>query len=301
MKLCSFYYTIIRREHKISFNILQHAYSSTKFILAGVDLFATMNQTSFSAVATYLGLGVRLANSTLSEPEVQKLINSNTTYDLVIVEELATEALLGFANHFKAPLVIFSSTGASQWTNDMVGDPGLSSYIPHVFAEFSSHMNFLQRTQNLALSSFDLFFKHFISLPEQDLLLKKHFPNAPDLEDVLYNASLYLLNSYPGFTEPVPLVPNVIEIGGFHIEPEGLPRRLKKFLDAAKEGVVIFNMESFWKKKDLNSETLSMLSEVFSEFKGNVLWKFEDENLRGMPRNLVLSKWLPQRGVLGMP
>lgn len=248
---------------------------------------------------TYLNFGLRTTNYTLAETGVQEIIHSNITFDLVIVEQFMNEAHLGFAQHFKAPLIVFSSVGYLKSINDMVGNPTIPSYVPHSFSGFSTKMNFYQRLENTILSIFDWLLKELLVFPEHDKLLKQYFPNASDLKDVIHNISLVLLNSYSGITDPVPVLPNMIEIAGFHIEPsENLPRRLNKFLDLAKEGVIIFNMESYLKEKELTSEILDIFSGVFSEFKGNVLWKFENENIRGIPKNVITSKWLPQRAVL---
>lgn len=61
--------------------------------------------------------------------------------------------------------------------------------------------------------------------------MHKHFPTAPPLEQLLYNkTALILLNSHPSISEPRPHVPNMIEIGGFHVdEPKALPK-VSKYL-----------------------------------------------------------------------
>lgn len=264
-----------------------------------MDLFGLINQNPFSSLMdTYLHLGILMTEYTLSEEKVQKLINSNTTFDLVIVEQFINEAHLGFAQHFKAPLIVFSSLGACEWTNDLVGNPAIPTYVPHTFIGFSTRMHFSQRLQNIALSLFDSLFKEFVIFPQQNKLLKKYFPNAPDLKDVMYNVSLVLLNSHPAVTDPFPLVPNMIEIGGFHVEPEPIPEEIKKILDESEQGVILFSMGSNLQSKDLPVDTRNQILEVFSKLKQNILWKFEDEDLPGQPKNLKIAKWLPQRAIL---
>ena len=44
-----------------------------------------------------------------------------------------------------------------------------------------------------------------------------------------------------------------------------------------------------------------MFLEVFSKLKQKVLWKWETEKMDGLPKNVMLSKWLPQQDVLGHP
>lgn len=44
-----------------------------------------------------------------------------------------------------------------------------------------------------------------------------------------------------------------------------------------------------------------VLTEVFSELPYQVLWKFEANHLEGQPKNVKISKWLPQQDLLGHP
>lgn len=37
---------------------------------------------------------------------------------------------------------------------------------------------------------------------------------------------------------------------------------------------------------------------VFSKLSVGVIWKFEQTDLQGKPKNVFISKWLPQRSVL---
>lgn len=243
-------------------------------------------------------MGPKMAEYVLSAPQVQSLIHSTKTFDLVIVEQFVSESLFGFAHHFKAPLIVFSSLGACEWTNGLLGNPAIPSYVPHYSIGFSTTMNFFQRMENMFLSLFDSLLREFAIFPEHNKLLKKYFPNAPDINDVIYNISLVLLNSHPAVTDSFHLPANMIEIGGFHVEPEPIPEELKKFLDQSTEGVILFSMGSNLKSKDLSVDTRNQILEVFSKLKQKVLWKFEDENLPGRPKNLQISKWLPQRAVL---
>lgn len=247
----------------------------------------------------YTGLAVAMVEYTLAEPKVQELINSNASFDLVIVEQFWNEAHMGFAHHFKAPLVLFSSIGASEWSNDLVANPSPPSYICHTFAGFSNEMTAIQRARNLVFYLYELFLRHVVMLPKQNELLHRYFPNMPDLSEIMYNASVILLNSHPSVTEPVPLVPNMIEIGGFHIVPESIPSDVKKFMDDAQNGVIYFSMGSNLRSKDMPEDLKKGILRTFSKLKQKVVWKFEDEKLLNIPPNVLIKKWLPQRGILG--
>lgn len=267
-----------------------------------VDLFTWQYRNGFSNLFDmYTNLGFTMTETVLSNTKVQKLINSNETFDVVISEIFVNEAHMGFAHHFKAPLILFSSIYASEWSNFFVGNPSPPSYMVHSGSGFATPMNIWERIANLFYYIFDVLLREFYLYPMHEALLKRYFPNAPNLRDLIYNVSLVLLNSHPSYTEAVPLVQNMIQIAGFHIIEEQLETELKKFLDESKEGVIYFSMGSNLKSTNLSPETLKILMNVFSKLSEKILWKFEDENLPNKPDNVRISKWLPQRGILEHP
>lgn len=249
----------------------------------------------------YVPLGLSMTELTIADDKVQDLINSNETFDLVILELFINEAHMGFAHHFKAPLILFSSIAASEWVNFYVANPAPPSYVQHSASGYSGSMGFWQRLRNLSIYTFDLLLKELYLYPQHDRLLKQYFPDAPDLRDIMYNVSLILLNSHTSYTESVPLVPNMIEIAGFHITEEPLGTNLKQFLDDSNEGVVYFSLGTNLQSKDLTSHHRQLFMDAFEELPFKVLWKFEDENLPGKPAKVKIQKWLPQRAVLAHP
>lgn len=58
-------------------------------------------------------------------------------------------------------------------------------------------------------------------------------------------------------------------------------------------------MGSHLKSTDLSTETKQTILKAFSKLKQNVLWKFEDDTLTDIPKNVKILKWLPQSDVLG--
>lgn len=268
--------------------------------ISAVDLFTWQDRNSFyNLFDMYANLGLPMTENALADPKVQALIHSNETFDVVISEIFVNEAHMGFAHHFKAPLVLFSSIYPSEWTNFFVANPMPPSYAAHSGSGLTTPMTLWGRTANLCYYIYDVLLREFYLYPQQEVLLKRYFPNAPDLRELIYNVSLILLNSHPSYTEPVPLVPNMIQIAGFHVaEPEPLEASLQKFLDDAQEGVVYFSMGSNLKSKNLSPENRKVIMDVFRKLPVKLLWKFEDEALPGQPENVKIAKWLPQRGVL---
>lgn len=249
----------------------------------------------------YANLGFPMTENALADPKVQALIHSNETFDVVISEIFANEAHMGFAYHFKTPLILFSSIYPSEWTNFFVGNPNPPSYVVHSGSGYATPMNIWERIGNLFYYAYDVLLREFYLYPTHDALLKRYLPNAPDLRELMYNVSLILLNSHPSYTEAVPLVQNMIQIAGFHVKQEQLETELKNYLDESKEGVIFFSMGSNLKSRNLSPQNRKVLMNVFRKLPVKILWKFEEENLPNKPDNVRISKWLPQRGILGHP
>lgn len=246
-------------------------------------------------------MGIEIVNATFAHPEVQNLLHNNKEhFDLVIVEQFVDDALKGIAYHFGAPYVVLSTIGSGPWVNDFVGNPAPRSYVADPELANYGSMNFWERMQNLLFGTFEYLNTYFILFPQMDDIMHKYLPNTPSLDEIIKNVSLVLLNSHVSTNQPVPHVPNMIEIGGFHIyPPKKLPQDLQQFLDEAKEGVIYFSMGSNLKSKDLPIEKRNAILKVFSQLKENVLWKWEDDVLPGQPANVKLGKWMPQQDILG--
>lgn len=50
--------------------------------------------------------------------------------------------------------------------------------------------------------------------------------------------------------------------------------------------------------KDLPQEQKMILLDTFSELPFKFLWKYEDESLNNLPKNVKIAKWIPQQDVL---
>lgn len=244
--------------------------------------------------------GLKAADDALNHPNVQKLLQSDETFDLIVMETFFNEALLGFCYKYNAPCVSISSVATNVWINPQVGNPSPPSYVPELFTGLKSEMNFFERTYNVFVRYFQVLLLELVNMPRQNTVLQNHFPGAPHLSDLYHNTSLILVNSDVSLSYPVPLVPNMIEIGGFHVKaPKKLPVDLQEYLDNAKNGAIYFSMGSNVKSKFMEPEKRDAILKVFSKLKVKVLWKWEDENLPGKPENVKISKWLPQQDILG--
>lgn len=230
----------------------------------------------------------------------QNFVAENPKFDVVIVEQFFTNDIFKFlAWKFNAHLVLFSAVDASYWTNHFVSNPAPPSYIPDLTTSYTSDMNFLQRAFNLVIYTSHVYLLHEFILPDVDKIVQEYYPDAPSIKSIAFNNSLIFLNGELSVGSPLPKVPNMIDIGGYHINPpEELPTDLKMLLDRSKNGVVYFSMGSNLNTKDITKEQKDIFFRVFSKLNQDVLWKFEDETIENLPKNVHVSKWLPQQDIL---
>lgn len=164
-------------------------------------------------------------------------------------------------------------------------------------------MNFLQRVSNTVNFYIERFFQHFVHFPRQRELYAKHFPNAKrSFDEVYQNFSLIFMNQHVTSASSRPMMPNMIEIGGIHVdEPKPLPHDMQQFLDSAEHGAIFFSMGSVIQAFKWPEEKREALVRVFSKLKQKVIWKYENETLPNKPDNVMISKWLPQSDILAHP
>ncbi|KAF2905637.1 hypothetical protein ILUMI_00539, partial [Ignelater luminosus] len=125
-------------------------------------------------------------------------------------------------------------------------------------------------------------------------------PDSPAYFPDMYSDPAFdTMNSHISINPAVPYLPNMIDIGGYHVKPpKKLPKDLQEYLDGAKDGVVLFSLGSNLQSKNLPKEKRESILKAFSKLKQKVLWKWEDETLPNQPPNVKLSKWLPQSDVI---
>ncbi|CAB3245089.1 unnamed protein product [Arctia plantaginis] len=91
-------------------------------------------------------------------------------------------------------------------------------------------------------------------------------------------------------------------MGGIHQKPEKeLPKDLKSYLDASKNGVIYLSFGTNVVPSMLPQEKIKTIIKVLSELPYNVLWKYDKDVLPGKTDNIKISKWFPQSDLLRHP
>ena len=178
------------------------------------------------------------------------------------------------------------------------------SFVPHmILFKYDDKMNFWQRFHNLMFSMTDVLIRKFYYLPKMNKMTEDHFGHLdgplPSVEDLEKSISAVFINSHWSLTKPRPLMPAMINIAGAHIKPtKPLPTDIQEFLDGAEDGVIYFSLGAFMQSSKMPKETAETILNVFASLKQRVIWKWEDDKIPNLPKNVMIRKWLPQSDIL---
>lgn len=158
----------------------------------------------------------------MKHEEVKKLIKSNETFDLLIVEYMLP-AFFAFQHKFKCPLIGITTTDVHILGHSFMGNPNHPlAYPSNLITIDKSQLSFKERVLSVL---FHLFLKYFIYnrvFVVQDEMVKKHFgSDMPPLLELSQEVDMLFINSDPLLYNLRPTVPAVQFFGaGKHLEPE---------------------------------------------------------------------------------
>lgn len=237
----------------------------------------------------------------LSSPKVKKLVESKPHFDVIIVEYFHSDCFAVLSHFFSAPIIGIFSSPLITWHNDRMGNPDNPSYIPNVFSNYPSNMNFYQRLKNTFWLLYTKAYYKIYYDSQADKLIKKNFGKGiPKVQDIVSNTSLFIFNSHYSVFEPKPFVPGVIEVAGLHIrEDKTLPVDIEQYLNSSTNGVIYFSLGTVTTGSTLPPKKKNVFINVFRNLTQNILWKWENEFMPDKPTNVLLKKWVPQNDLLG--
>ncbi|XP_043064973.1 UDP-glycosyltransferase UGT5-like isoform X2 [Drosophila ficusphila] len=223
----------------------------------------------------------------LNNEEIQLKIlkKENVQFDLIIVDLWKYDALYGFAAYFNAPLIGVAPCGTDWKVDELVGNVSPISYLQSPSSYFYDLETYGGRLAYFMDQSLSWINWHWRFAKKHEALYKKYFPKIVDkqpLSKIVRNFSLVLVNQHFTLGPPRPYVPNVIEVGGMHINQatKALPKELEDFIQGAGEhGVIYFSLGTNVKTESLSEDRKKILIETFESLPQRVLWKFEDDEL----------------------
>ena len=207
-------------------------------------------------------------------------------------------------DHFDVPLIGISPPGRILHASKFLGNPENPSYITELFLPFVEPLSFKERlistvvyvladyellgwVWQAAIAGFD-----YLEILQWDRWLEA----AKSRVDLLLFASHHVTHS------PAVLAPNTIEIGGIHCrDGRPLPPHLQTVLDTGTQGVVYVSFGSTVKPSQMGEEKVAVFLETFAQLNYTVIWKWDGEEMAGLPSNVILQSWVPQQDLLAHP
>ncbi|KAH8343683.1 hypothetical protein KR059_004434, partial [Drosophila kikkawai] len=249
-------------------------------------------------------LMINAALNVLNNMEVRKLIQSNTTFDLLIVEPTYTDVLFGFATQFNAQLIGLSTCGADWNLNSLVGHGASMALEPLMPLGETSASSFWDRLYNWYYTTEEWLLMQLVFLPKLKVVHDHFFGHlGKSFSEIRHSFSLILLNQHFSLFRARSSVPGMVEVAGLHIPKEvpKLPLDLQQFINGAEHGVIYFALGVELPATALTEERRRMLLESLELMPQRVIWKFEGEPPCAVADNIYLAKLLPQQAILAHP
>lgn len=230
-------------------------------------------------------------------------IHKKEKFDVILTEFFDTDCMLGVIDRMKVPFIGLSSCALMPWHTDRIGTPDIPSHIPSEFVGFTEKMNFWERFVSYTITkSVKFLYRFTVQWSDNELLAEKFGVGVADVQDVAKETSLIFVNQHYSLHQPRPTTPNLVEIGGIHIqEAKPLPKSIKKILDEAVDGVILMSWGSMINASTMQPHVRKVFTDVFSTISQKVIWKWEGDTIKEMSSNVILFKWLPQRDILCHP
>ncbi|XP_046662555.1 UDP-glucosyltransferase 2-like [Homalodisca vitripennis] len=265
------------------------------------DMATDMGKNPLTNMKQIWDVGNRICDTVLSSGELRELYNSTAHFDLVITHCFAYDCFAVFAHKFNTPIVTIVTASALPWSNPRVGNPDHPAYIVNNYINSHEDMTLYQRTVNTLAWLMSTIAIHPLNYDLNNAPIQHYLDaSAPTVQDIISSrTSLVMVNSHFSMLQSRPLVPNFVEIGGIHIkDAKPIPKDFKNFMDDATHGVILFSLGSLVRASSMSNSTFQALMGAFATLNQRVVFKFEEDVVDGIPPNVMVRKWLPQRDLL---
>lgn len=151
--------------------------------------------------------------------EVQRLVKEHDSFDGCVFEWFHP-AIAVYSHLFGCPMIGLGSNSLPIQMLDTIGNPAHPIVAPEQdLPILRNRITFFQRVWSTFWSVFVRWHQHYFLIPAEDARIRKYYGNhVPYLGDLQRNISLVILNRNPAFHRPIPMNPNVIEIGYLNYE-----------------------------------------------------------------------------------
>ncbi|XP_054743867.1 UDP-glycosyltransferase UGT5 [Anastrepha obliqua] len=234
-------------------------------------------------------------------------LHEQQPFDLVITEYFNTDCQLGIPYLLQVPVVGLSSCILMPYYYDRIALPDFPSYVQSEFVGFPEVLNWHQRLLNFVQMKVIKNLYRYRTNYYDRKLINKYLKVDFDVDDFARRStSLILVNQHYTLTGNKPLTPQLIEMGGIHIEEKlantTLPVNIEKFLkNAPPEGVLFFSWGSMVRSSSMPAEKVQTIVKALEQQPFNVIWKWETDEVPSKSKKFLFVKWAPQLSLICHP
>lgn len=226
--------------------------------------------------------------------------------DLIISDYLNGPCLAAIAQHKfgRPPYITATAFHGLTTTTTMSGAYSYSASVPNHEFNTPQSMNYCQRFMNFLYNHWEELLKTYEMTPAIDKMVRGVVPDIPYVGELEKDTRLILLNANSVIQYSEASMPNVIPVGGMQIvEPKELPDDLKKVVEHAKNGAILFSLGTNVRSDTLGNERIiEILNAMGQVSEYQFLWKFESDTMPiEVPKNVYIRKWMPQNDLLAHP
>ncbi|XP_064289507.1 UDP-glucuronosyltransferase 1A1-like isoform X12 [Passer domesticus] len=205
------------------------------------------------------------------------------------------------ALHFNIPSVFFLRMVPCALEVHAAQGPDPPSYVPRMFSENTDHMTFSERVKNFLIALSESFLCNIVYSPFEELA--SDFLQKPmTMTEILSHGSIWLRRIDFVFEYPMPVMPNMVFIGGIHCgeKKKPLSQEFEAMVNASGEhGIVVFSLGSM--VSEIPMKKAMEIAEGLGTVPQTVFWRYTGKAPPNLPKNVKLVKWLPQNDLLAHP
>lgn len=268
-----------------------------------VDLLDMPSMSSWDVFFFFQTFLKDVENRAIASKALREVLNYPTDFmfDLIIYDYLGPVSMFALIDRFPAARLIGASAyPAIEYTDRVTKGPHFPSFSPILFMS-EVEDTFCSRLQSFVMYWLNDLLADYKSLPETEKMVREQFKLKKSLAEIYASTTILLANHNPVMDVVVPILPNVIPVGGLQIaDAQPLPMELEQIYSAAKKGVILFSLGSNVKSELLGEKRLEAIAAALAEFpEYNVIWKIDVSKLSlKLPKNVFIQKWLPQNDIL---
>jgi len=207
-------------------NIREVFTSDTEKVFGKVDFFELKESGSQAGPFQVFETMFKVCEATYDLPQVKSLLNEK--FDLIFVQPLFNDCVMGMVHKLNAPMVLFTPTGISPSIAQVVGSYFPPSFSPNFMLPYSPEMTFPQRFISFGLDLVMNAYVHFYWFPRSAQIYREKLNDSsiPSVMEVFSEkTSLILSNGHFSLTGHRPYLPDIVDVGGIHSRPaQPLPK-----------------------------------------------------------------------------